>query len=235
MRKLYENKPVLFAVLFIVLYCAVTIPIRGGYGDGSIQSILGLSAITAFIAVVSSIIPLWKKLGVAAKAQNARMCLYFIPMIILATGNIWDGIEMHYSGAALWYAIGSMALVGFVEEMIFRGFLFRALLKKDGPSICRDIRNGSHSEPAGRNGHRGEPDDDSLRSCLGLRIHHGLLQVRKSSALHSGSRNNRRSFHNCRRVRLGQLALYRRDRRAGRRLQPISGKACRDTGNGICI
>jgi membrane protease YdiL (CAAX protease family) len=26
-----------------------------------------------------------------------------------------------------------MALVGFVEEMIFRGFLFRALLKKDGP------------------------------------------------------------------------------------------------------
>ena len=136
MRKLYENKPVLFAVLFIVLYCAVTIPIRGEYGDGSIQSILGLSAITAFIAVVSSIIPLWKKLGVAAKVQNARMCLYFIPMIILATGNIWDGIEMHYSGAALWYAIGSMALVGFVEEMIFRGFLFRALLKKDGPKVA---------------------------------------------------------------------------------------------------
>ena len=136
MRKLYENKPVLFAVLFIVLYCAVTIPIRGEYGDGSIQSILGLSAITAFIAVVSSIIPLWKKLGVAAKAQNARMCLYFIPMIILATGNIWDRIEMHYSGAALWYEIGSMALVGFVEEMIFRGFLFRALLKKDGPKVA---------------------------------------------------------------------------------------------------
>ena len=136
MKKLYENKPVLFAVLFIVLYCAVTIPIRGEYGDGSIQSLLGLSAVAAVIAVVSSLIPLWKTLGVTARPQNARLCLFFIPMIILATGNIWDGIEAHYSSASLWYAMASMALVGFVEEMIFRGCLFRALLKKDGPKVA---------------------------------------------------------------------------------------------------
>ena len=136
MRKLYEKKPVLFAVLFIVLYCAVTIPIRGEYGDGSIQSLLGLSAVAAAIAVVSSLIPLWKRLGVAAKPQNVRLCLCFLPMILLATGNVWDGFVMHYNGAALWYAIGSMALVGFVEEMIFRAFLFRALLRKDGPRVA---------------------------------------------------------------------------------------------------
>ncbi len=133
MKKLYEKKPVFFAVLFIILYCAVTIPIRGEYGDGSIQSLLGLAAVAAAIAVVSSLIPLWKKLGAAAKPQNVRLCLWFLPMILLATGNVWDGFSRRYSGADLWYAIGSMALVGFVEEMIFRGFLFRALLKKDGP------------------------------------------------------------------------------------------------------
>ena len=136
MKKLYEKRPVLFAVLFIVLYCAVTIPIRGEYGDGSIQSLLGLSAVAAAIAVVSSLIPLWKRLGVAAKPQNVRLCLCFLPMILLATGNVWDGFVMHYNGAALWYAIGSMALVGFVEEMIFRAFLFRALLRKDGPRVA---------------------------------------------------------------------------------------------------
>ncbi len=136
MRKLYEKRPVLFAVLFIVLYCAVTIPIRGEYGDGSIQSLLGLSAVAAAIAVVSSLIPLWKRLGVAAKPQNVRLCLCFLPMILLAAGNVWDGFVMHYNGAALWYAIGSMALVGFVEEMIFRAFLFRALLRKDGPRVA---------------------------------------------------------------------------------------------------
>ena len=82
MKKLYEKKPVLFAVLFIVLYCAVTIPIRGEYGDGSIQSLLGLIAVAAAIAVVSSLIPLWKRLGVAAKPQNVRLCLCFLPMIL---------------------------------------------------------------------------------------------------------------------------------------------------------
>ena len=136
MKKLYEKKPVLFAVLWIVLYCAVTIPIRGEYGDGSLWSLVGLSAVALAIAAVSTAIPLWKKLGVAARPQNLRACLFFIPMWLLATGNVWDGFKLNYTGAALWYAIGSMALVGFVEEMIFRGFLFRALLKKRGPRVA---------------------------------------------------------------------------------------------------
>ena len=136
MKKLYEKKPILFAVLFIVLYCAVTIPIRGEYGDGSLWSLAGLTAVTALIVLVSSLIPLWKKLGVFAKPQNTRRCLYFLPMLLLAAGNAWDGFVLQYKGAALWYALGSMALVGFVEEMIFRGFLFRALLKKDGPKAA---------------------------------------------------------------------------------------------------
>lgn len=136
MKRLYEKSPVLFAVLFIILYCAVSIPIRGEYGDGSIQSLLGLTAVAAAIAAVSCLIPLWRRLGVAARPQHVRLCFYFLPMILLATGNVWDGFAPHYGGADLWYAIGSMALVGFVEEMIFRGFLFRALLKKDGPKVA---------------------------------------------------------------------------------------------------
>ncbi len=136
MKTFYEKKQVLFAVLFIVAYCAVTIPIRGEFGDGSIQSLLGLTAIAAAIAVVCSLIPLWTRLGVAAKPRNVRLCLYFLPMVVLATGNVWGGFAENYTGASLWYAVGSMALVGFVEEMIFRGFLFRALLQKHGPKAA---------------------------------------------------------------------------------------------------
>ena len=136
MKKLYVKKPVLFAVIWIVLYCVVTIPIRGEYGDGSLWSLVGLSAISVTICIVSSLIPLWKKLGVTAKPMNLKGCLYLIPMWILATGNVWDGFQLQYHGINLWYAIGSMALVGFVEEMIFRGFLFRALLKKRGQTVA---------------------------------------------------------------------------------------------------
>ena len=46
MRKLYENKPILFAVLWIVLYCVVMAPIRGRFGDDSVQMLLGLVVIS---------------------------------------------------------------------------------------------------------------------------------------------------------------------------------------------
>ena len=35
MRKLYEEKEVLFAVGWILVYCLLIAPIRGQYGDGS--------------------------------------------------------------------------------------------------------------------------------------------------------------------------------------------------------
>ena len=53
-------------------------------------------------------------------------------MVVLATGNLWGGVRPAYSGAAQLWAVLSMALIGYVEELLFRGFLFRALLKKDG-------------------------------------------------------------------------------------------------------
>ena len=58
MKKLFEKKPVLFAVLWIALYCAVTIPIRGQFGDGSLWSLVGLAAVALPLVVVSSAIPL---------------------------------------------------------------------------------------------------------------------------------------------------------------------------------
>ena len=60
----------------------------GGFESISTNPIKYQSAVAAVIAIVSTMIPLWGRLGVASKVQNVRLCLYFIPMIILATGNI---------------------------------------------------------------------------------------------------------------------------------------------------
>ena len=54
--------------------------------------------------------------------------LYFIPMWVLATGNLWDGFAPSYRGMTLAIATLSMLLVGYVEELLFRGFLFKAML-----------------------------------------------------------------------------------------------------------
>lgn len=133
MKKLYEKKPILFAVLWIIVYCFLTIPIRGELGDESPWMLAALAAIAAGSAAF-----IWKNglaeyYGLNGWSKHARACLYFLPIFFLSTGNLWGGFGLEYSGMAQVCATLSMLLIGFVEEVLFRGFLFKALLEKDGP------------------------------------------------------------------------------------------------------
>ena len=133
MKKLYEKKEILFAVLWIIAYCVLTIPIRGNLGDDSPWM---LAALLAIAAAASAFI--WKnglaeEYGLTGWSKAARACLYFLPMFFLATGNLWGGFGLEYEGVGQVCATLSMLLIGFVEEVLFRGFLFKAMLKKDGP------------------------------------------------------------------------------------------------------
>ena len=136
MRKLYEKREILFAVLWILAYCLVMGTIRGNYGFGSIWMLLALIAFTAGITIFVKSNHLEEKYGLAGWPANSKACLYFIPMWILATGNLWDGFAPEYQGMTLVMAVLSMILVGYVEEMIFRGFLFKAMLVKDKPIVA---------------------------------------------------------------------------------------------------
>ena len=131
MRRLYEKKEILFAVLWIVAYCVILGTIRGNFGDDSIYMLLALIAFTAVIATFVKTNHLEEKYGLAGWPKDMKRYLLFIPMWLLATGNIWGGFAPSYQGISLVYALLSMILVGFVEEMIFRGFLFRAMLSTD--------------------------------------------------------------------------------------------------------
>ena len=51
MRKLYEEKEVLFAVLWIVLYSVILGTIRGNFGDESVHMLLALLVFSAAITV----------------------------------------------------------------------------------------------------------------------------------------------------------------------------------------
>lgn len=131
MQKLYEKHEVLFAVLWIVAYCAVLAPIKERFGFGSVWMLLALlvfaGAITAFVKASHT----EDKYGLALWPRDTKRFLYFLPMWILATGNLWGGFAPSFRGTELVTAVLSMSLVGFVEEMLFRGFLFKALLAKE--------------------------------------------------------------------------------------------------------
>ena len=136
MMKLYRKNEVLFAVLWIVAYCALTIPIRGELGDESPLMTAALAALAVGITLFVKMNHLEEKYGLTCWPSNARRYLWFIPVWILTTGNLWGGVSMAYSGLSQLCAVVSMLLIGYVEEMIFRGFLFKALIPKDGVKIA---------------------------------------------------------------------------------------------------
>ena len=131
MRKFYETKPVLFAVLWIVIYVALVAPLRGSYGDGSVQMLLGLVAISSALMAVIRLLGIQKELGMTRWLQNGKALLWLLPMWVLSTGNLWGGVGLRYDGITTVMAVLSFLLVGVAEEVIFRGFLFNGM-KKSG-------------------------------------------------------------------------------------------------------
>lgn len=128
MRRLYEKKEILFAVLWIVAYCVVISKLKGQFGYASIWVLLALIIFAAGITTFVKVNMLEKKYGLTGFPKDMKKYLFFIPMFVIATGNIWDGFSLSFKGTELMIATLSMILVGFVEEMIFRGFLFKAML-----------------------------------------------------------------------------------------------------------
>ena len=136
MRKLYETKPILFAVLWIVLYCAVMAPIRGRFGDDSVQMLLGLTAISTGLLLFIRANTLQGELGLDRWIRNGKKILWLIPIWILSTGNLWSGLGLKYTGINAVMATMSFLLVGFVEETVFRGFLFNGMRKTGSLTVA---------------------------------------------------------------------------------------------------
>ena len=145
MKKLYEKNELGAALLWIGAYCAVSIPIRGSLGDESPVMLLGLAAIAGGILAFVKALRLEEKYGLVKWRGSAKEYLFFLPLLVLMTGNLWGGVGMAYGGAAQVCAALSMLLVGFIEELIFRGFLFRALLERE--ARCTDLYQLCRREP----------------------------------------------------------------------------------------
>ena len=136
MRKFYETKPVLFAVLWIAIYVVLVAPLRGSYGDGSLQMLLGLVAISAVLLAVIRLLGIEKELGMTRWLQNGKALLWLLPMWVLSTGNLWGGVSLRYDAITSVMAVLSFLLVGVAEEIIFRGFLFNGMRRTGKLSVA---------------------------------------------------------------------------------------------------
>lgn len=137
MKKFYDRSEILFAVFWIVLYTVSMGNLRN-LGDNSPYMMIGLIVISVLMFLFVWKNGLLEKYGLSAWAKNSRDMLWFLPLWITASFNLWGGIAPHYPLPGQIFAVVSMALVGFAEELIFRGFLFKAMLK-DGNAISAVI------------------------------------------------------------------------------------------------
>ncbi len=130
MLKLYEKNESAFAIAWIVAYVVVIGSLQANLGD---QSWAGLAALVAFTLLSLAFLRAtntWQKYGLIG-LPPAKPYLYFVPLVLIAGVNLWAGVAPQATGASLVCAVASMALVGWLEEIIFRGLLFRAM-EKDG-------------------------------------------------------------------------------------------------------
>lgn len=113
---------------WILVYVIAMGNLRNQFGDESLYSTLAVLviaiALTAFIVRNG----LTKKYGLIPW-RNSRKYLYFVPFILLCTVNLWFGVCLQYSVVSQVLAVMTMALAAFVEEIIFRGLLYRAIEK----------------------------------------------------------------------------------------------------------
>ena len=129
MKKLYEKSEILFAILWIVIYTVGMGTLQNQFGLDSLWHLLGLTVIAAAMFLFVKRNGLTEKYGLAGWAKNSRAMLWFIPLWLFSCLNLFSGFAPDYPVPGLIWAAVSMTLIGFVEELLFRGFLFKAMLK----------------------------------------------------------------------------------------------------------
>lgn len=132
MKKLYEKNELTFALVWIAVYCVLQSLAN------PLNQIIGVEyAASAAFCVVQTIVlaaflrknGLQKRYGLCKSPVPARRFLYYVPLVILASGNLWNGAAVNYSPAETACRIVCMLCVGFLEEVIFRGLLFTAIAR----------------------------------------------------------------------------------------------------------
>ena len=132
LKKLYGKSKIWFSVLWIALYC-VLMSVGDGLSelfgtDKSATLVIGI-ALSATLLVFLKKHGLLRDYGLCAPEISASSMLYYVPILVMLSANLWYGVTLNYGILESVLYILTMLCVGFLEEIIFRGLLFEAMRK----------------------------------------------------------------------------------------------------------
>ncbi len=134
MNSLYQKNELLFAILWIVVYV-----IAFSAGDSFSASFGVEKSVTVMVGgVMTAVLVIWLRhngllaeYGLCPSKVPAGKLLYYLPLVLLASVNLWFGVTMNLTVLETGLYIIAMFFVGFLEEVIFRGLLFKSMAKDD--------------------------------------------------------------------------------------------------------
>lgn len=135
MKKLYERKAVLHSLVWLGLYLVLNTI------TDNIASAMNIdfNVVTAIPNLMLTVICFWylKKTGISEDiglltkpSEKSSVMLYYIPLLALPFLNLFYGINTSLSPTKVILLLIMYTSVGFMEEIIFRGLMFKALVKK---------------------------------------------------------------------------------------------------------
>ncbi|MBR6572254.1 MAG: CPBP family intramembrane metalloprotease [Clostridia bacterium] len=132
MKKLYQKKPLLLALILIGIYVVLF-----SLSD-NISTTIGVEKIiTAPFSLLFSFAllllltksELLREFGLCKIEKPQKSNLFYLPLFLIILPNLVFGFNLTLSPLEALLGVVTMLMVGFLEEVIFRGFLFKALCK----------------------------------------------------------------------------------------------------------
>lgn len=128
MKKYFEQHETLFNILLIVLYVVVNSYCMKNFGYTNYISTIINTLLSILVIFFMIILKRVKYYGIT-KVSNIKKFLFFIPLLLIASVNLWNGININNTSSEIIIYILTMINIGFLEEIIFRGFLFKMMAK----------------------------------------------------------------------------------------------------------
>ncbi len=139
MKKLYKKNELAFALVWIGLYVIlmnIAMQLCEGFDNLAEKTVGQLLIPVSFITVLAVSASLWitknglaEKYGLCSFKGNIKAFLWFIPLALMSCTNLKNGIALSAPVSVSLLMAVNLAVGGYVEELIFRGFLFKAMAK----------------------------------------------------------------------------------------------------------